>query len=91
MYFIYLLNIDVIKLPVYIVVHAETPEEEEELKEEVEEGLHYAALSIISLFVVEVIENISCLYSVVFLSKRSSPNWWFGLSIHLHKYFHVYF
>ncbi|XP_061172291.1 voltage-gated hydrogen channel 1-like [Saccostrea echinata] len=44
-----LVDIDVIE------VHAETPEEEEELKLEVEEGLHYAALTIISLFVVEVI------------------------------------
>ncbi|XP_056022951.1 voltage-gated hydrogen channel 1-like isoform X2 [Ostrea edulis] len=48
-----LVDIDVIR------VHAETPEEEEELKEEVEEGLHYAALSIISLFVVEVILKIA--------------------------------
>ncbi|XP_022343685.1 voltage-gated hydrogen channel 1-like [Crassostrea virginica] len=44
-----LVDIDVIE------VHAETPEEEEEYKEKLEAGLHYAALSIISIFVVEVV------------------------------------
>ncbi|XP_062571869.1 voltage-gated hydrogen channel 1-like isoform X3 [Saccostrea cucullata] len=44
-----LVDIDVIE------VHAESPEEEEEKKEKLEEELHYAALSIISLFVVEVV------------------------------------
>lgn len=37
-----------------VTVRAETEEDEEHLREELEDGLHYAALTIISLFVVEV-------------------------------------
>uniref|UniRef100_K1RIY7 Voltage-gated hydrogen channel 1 n=1 Tax=Magallana gigas TaxID=29159 RepID=K1RIY7_MAGGI len=41
-----------------IQVRAETEEDEEHLREELEDGLHYAALTIISLFVVEVFDAI---------------------------------
>lgn len=41
-----------------IQVRAETEEDEEHLREELEDGLHYAALTIISLFVVEVVIKI---------------------------------
>lgn len=37
-----------------VTVRAEAEEDEEHLREELEDGLHYAALTIISLFVVEV-------------------------------------
>lgn len=43
-----------------VTVRAETEEDEEHLREELEDGLHYAALTIISLFVVEVYVYSSC-------------------------------